>query len=137
MSLMNGVRNDLWKWSAINMYTDAREEYWGEDRDPYRILSRDFQEQQRRDSLYNAQVAVFKEVQFDCDWTESTRVQYFAFLRESRKLFSGWRVSSTVRLYQYKYPEKAGVPPIERGMRCNPPAPTVFSTPTSFALLKA
>jgi len=88
-------------------------DYW--TRDPYRVLSSDFREQHRHDSLYNAEMAAFREIQFDCDWTETTKDKYFAFLEESKKLFSGWLVTSTIRLYQYKYPDKAGVPPVQRG----------------------
>ena len=83
---------------------------------PYRQRSKRFDELHRRDSLYDALRHRLREVQFDCDWTAGTRAQYFAFLRESKKLFAGKLVSSTVRLYQYKYPDKAGVPPVERGM---------------------
>jgi hypothetical protein len=83
---------------------------------PYRQKSKRFDELHVRDSLHAARLAQLHAVQFDCDWTAGTRAQYFAFLRESTRLFAGQRISSTVRLYQYKYPAKAGVPPVARGM---------------------
>ncbi|HND87799.1 MAG TPA: hypothetical protein PK971_05710, partial [Saprospiraceae bacterium] len=57
------------------------------------------------------------ELQFDCDWTASTREAYFSFLREMRAaLPRGSTLSATVRLHQYKFPDQTGVPPVERGM---------------------
>jgi hypothetical protein len=88
--------------------------WWTQD--PYQMKSKSFDEQRKYDSLYASKMAMIKEVQFDCDWTKSTRENYFAFLREARKLFKDVLVTSTVRLYQYKYPKEAGVPPVERGM---------------------
>jgi hypothetical protein len=57
------------------------------------------------------------EVQFDCDWTASTREAFFLFLKKmKKKLPKNTRLSATIRLHQYKFPEKTGVPPVERGM---------------------
>ena len=58
------------------------------------------------------------EIQIDCDWTESTRKRYFYFLEEVKKLVAphGVLISATIRLHQYKYPEKTGIPPVNRGM---------------------
>jgi hypothetical protein len=56
-------------------------------------------------------------LQFDCDWTASTREAFFLFLKKiKKKLPKGARLSATIRLHQYKFPEKTGVPPVERGM---------------------
>ena len=58
-----------------------------------------------------------KEIQFDCDWTVKTKGKYFSFLREiKRQLPPGVKLSVTVRLHQFKYPEKTGVPPVDRGI---------------------
>lgn len=58
-----------------------------------------------------------REVQFDCDWTPSTRDAFFLFLKKITKhLPANTRLSATIRLHQYKFPEKTGVPPVERGM---------------------
>jgi hypothetical protein len=56
-----------------------------------------------------------EEIQLDCDWNETTRDIYFNLLTEL-KTVSATNISATIRLYQYKYPEKAGVPPVNRGM---------------------
>ncbi|AEV97252.1 hypothetical protein A4D02_17205 [Niastella koreensis] len=58
-----------------------------------------------------------KEIQFDCDWTVKTSPAYFQFLKEVRKLTpDSITISATIRLHQYKYPDKTGVPPVNRGM---------------------
>ena len=58
-----------------------------------------------------------KEIQFDCDWTNKTKRNYFQFLTEVKKLLpDSVLVSATIRLHQYKYPLKTGVPPVDRGM---------------------
>jgi len=54
------------------------------------------------------------EYQFDCDWTPSTRQAYFAFLHTIRNLKKEALLSSTLRLHQYRYPEQAGVPPVDK-----------------------
>lgn len=53
----------------------------------------------------------FKELQIDCDWTESTKTKYFAFLQKLKKI-SNKNITCTLRLHQVKYKEKAGVPPV-------------------------
>ena len=59
-----------------------------------------------------------KEIQFDCDWTERTKGKYFSFLREVQHLLPSDSiiVSATIRLHQYRYFKKTGVPPVQRGM---------------------
>lgn len=59
----------------------------------------------------------FKEIQFDCDWTLSTRVAYFDFLEQFKKQIPATsKLSVTIRLHQYRYPEKTGVPAVDRGI---------------------
>jgi hypothetical protein len=55
------------------------------------------------------------ELQIDCDWTESSRESYFAFLRELHTA-AQLELSATIRLHQVKYRERTGVPPVSRGM---------------------
>jgi hypothetical protein len=55
------------------------------------------------------------EIQFDCDWSETTRAAYFAFLQEFHRQ-SHINLSATIRLHQIKFPEKTGIPPVQRGM---------------------
>ncbi|WP_315816532.1 hypothetical protein [Paraflavitalea speifideaquila] len=58
------------------------------------------------------------ELQFDCDWSGSTKNKYFYFLQQVRQQLGNRAIalSATVRLHQYKYPGKTGVPPVNRGM---------------------
>lgn len=56
-----------------------------------------------------------KEMQFDCDWTEQSQDNYFRFIREYHAL-SGLPLSSTIRLHQVKYSERAGIPPVDHGI---------------------
>lgn len=58
---------------------------------------------------------VFEEIQIDCDWTDSTRVAYFDFLK-SVKTLSQKRISTTIRLHQIKYHTRTGVPPVDKGV---------------------
>jgi hypothetical protein len=53
------------------------------------------------------------EIQLDCDWTASCKQQYFYFVEcmKNEKI----KVGSTIRLYQYKNPQQAGVPPADYG----------------------
>lgn len=56
-----------------------------------------------------------REYQIDCDWSAGTREKYFYFLNTLKEKLPGKVLSVTIRLYQYKYPEKTGVPPADRG----------------------
>lgn len=53
------------------------------------------------------------EFQMDCDWTLKTKDNYFYFLKKLKEI-SKKEISCTLRLYPYKYPEKMGIPPVER-----------------------
>ncbi|HTB06450.1 MAG TPA: hypothetical protein VK806_05805 [Bacteroidia bacterium] len=60
----------------------------------------------------------YKELQFDCDWTDGTRDKYFkllSFFHDGLKK-AGKILSATIRLHQVKYADKTGVPPVDRGM---------------------
>ncbi len=58
------------------------------------------------------------EVQIDCDWTEKTTGKYFYLLRELKQqpFFSDKILSATIRLYQAKYKQRTGVPPVDKGL---------------------
>jgi hypothetical protein len=57
------------------------------------------------------------EVQFDCDWTPGTRDAFFLYLKKMRAaLPPQTRLGATIRLHQYKFPMRTGVPPADRGM---------------------
>ena len=55
------------------------------------------------------------EVQFDCDWSLSTKQAYFSMLEAFKKEFP-YRLSATIRLHQVKYREETGVPPVDYGV---------------------
>ena len=59
-----------------------------------------------------------RELQLDCDWTDSTRDRFFAFLTALGAIAQPRAVglSATIRLHQIKYRERTGVPPVARGM---------------------
>jgi hypothetical protein len=57
----------------------------------------------------------YQEFQIDCDWTPSTKALYFELLK-ALKTKANKRISCTLRLYPYKYPDKMGVPPVDRAM---------------------
>jgi hypothetical protein len=55
------------------------------------------------------------EIQFDCDWTETTKDKYFLFLKHY-KFLSKQIISATIRLHQVKYPGTTGIPPVDYGV---------------------
>ncbi|AXY76252.1 hypothetical protein D3H65_20645 [Paraflavitalea soli] len=58
------------------------------------------------------------EIQLDCDWTATSKNNYFSLLTRLQALpfFQQKEVSATIRLYQCKYKQKTGVPPVGRGL---------------------
>lgn len=54
-----------------------------------------------------------KEFQMDCDWTQKSKENYFYFLKKLKNI-SKKEISCTLRLYPYKYPDKMGVPPVDK-----------------------
>ncbi|AUD02863.1 hypothetical protein [Spirosoma pollinicola] len=57
----------------------------------------------------------FQEVQFDCDWSVSTRDRYFRLLTLLAKQLR-CPLTATIRLHQIKYTDQTGIPPVSRGM---------------------
>lgn len=55
----------------------------------------------------------FNEIQIDCDWTISTRKNYFYLLQKIKSL-SGKTISCTLRMYPFAYPDTMGVPPVDK-----------------------
>lgn len=55
----------------------------------------------------------YTEIQIDCDWTASTKTNYFLFLTELKKV-SQKEISATLRLHQVKFKTKEGVPPLDK-----------------------
>jgi len=59
----------------------------------------------------------YTEIQFDCDWSDLSKENYFLLLTEIRKLYkTPILFSSTIRLHQVKYHQRTGIPPVDRGM---------------------
>jgi hypothetical protein len=57
-----------------------------------------------------------KEIQFDCDWTVTTRNKYFYFINLMKALAPEMIFSATIRLHQIKYKNTAGVPTAHKGV---------------------
>lgn len=55
------------------------------------------------------------EIQWDCDWTEKTRTNYFCFLRRVKAILKS-KISATIRLHQIKYRYVTGIPPVDKGV---------------------
>ncbi len=55
----------------------------------------------------------FNEIQIDCDWTKSTRENYFTFLSELKHI-SEKKLSATLRLHQVKFKDQEGIPPLDK-----------------------
>lgn len=55
------------------------------------------------------------EIQFDCDWTPSTKENYFTFLKYVKNLYPDVKISSTIRLHQIKDMKETGIPPVDKG----------------------
>ncbi|MFW0715645.1 hypothetical protein [Pedobacter sp. N23S346] len=60
----------------------------------------------------------YAELQIDCDWTKTTRDQYFEFLKQLKRqpLLKGKNISVTLRLHQVKNVVTSGIPPVEKAM---------------------
>lgn len=68
--------------------------------------------------LMSSSGITWTEIQFDCEWNESSRDQYFSFLNFIKSSINPihQHLSCTVRLEQIKYPDVTGIPPVDRGM---------------------
>lgn len=57
----------------------------------------------------------FDELQIDCDWTATTRDNYFALLEAIRtQVGDSVRLTSTLRLHQVRNLRSSGIPPVDR-----------------------
>jgi hypothetical protein len=72
------------------------------------------------DSIVKIEVAKMNatphELLLDCDWTEQSKDNYFYFLKSLKKIAPNTTTQATIRLWQYKYMSKAGVPPTDKGL---------------------
>ncbi|HRI26561.1 MAG TPA: hypothetical protein PK239_04080 [Chitinophagales bacterium] len=61
--------------------------------------------------------APVSEIQFDCDWTATTKNRFFAFLQAAKNLpYMPSVISVTLRLHQLKHQTQTGIPPANRAM---------------------
>lgn len=58
---------------------------------------------------------VYDELQIDCDWSISTKTNYFNLLSELKAKLNK-PLSATIRLHQIKYSSKTGIPPVDYGL---------------------
>jgi len=60
----------------------------------------------------------FSALQIDCDWTRSTKVNYFDFLERLKvhRVMKGKQLSVTLRMHQVKNIVSSGIPPVEMAM---------------------
>lgn len=77
----------------------------------------------------------FKEILMDCDWSEKSKDNYFYLLKQIKKGFPTEQIAATIRLWQYKFASKAGIPPVDKGllMCYNLTKPDDFKTKNSIA----
>jgi len=54
------------------------------------------------------------EILIDCDWCGSTKNPFFTFLKLLQKQLPTHKINCTLRLWQYKYKDLAGIPPVEK-----------------------
>lgn len=54
------------------------------------------------------------EIQIDCDWTQTTKSNYFLYLKELTRLNPKIEITSTLRLHQLKDYENTGIPPVNK-----------------------
>ena len=54
-----------------------------------------------------------QEIQIDCDWTAGTKDAYFNFLILIKSMIGDAKLSCTLRLHQFKYAQKTGIPPVD------------------------
>ncbi len=64
--------------------------------------------------LSQSGISGYNEIQLDCDWTPSTRENYFFLIKELKSV-SKKKLSCTLRLHQIKYKDKTGIPPVDKG----------------------
>lgn len=58
----------------------------------------------------------YKAILIDCDWTAQSRDKFFRFIEKMKNQFPGKEIEVTLRLWQYKYRDKAGIPPVKKAL---------------------
>ncbi len=76
------------------------------------------------DIMLKQQLSPVDEFQLDCDWTVSTKKNYFLLITEVKRLMRADHLSftdsallsATIRLHQVKYRGKSGIPEVDKGL---------------------
>lgn len=60
----------------------------------------------------------YSEIQWDFDWTPSTKAIYFDLLKHLKQQpeFKNKKFSATIRLHQVKFISNSGIPPVDKGL---------------------
>lgn len=69
----------------------------------------------KKDSVQKVYDRFLKNIvsyEFDCDWTEKTKDKYFLFLQHAKDTLQA-SIESTLRLHQYKFRDRMGIPPTD------------------------
>ncbi|MCL1937111.1 MAG: hypothetical protein FWF52_01785 [Candidatus Azobacteroides sp.] len=56
----------------------------------------------------------YSDILIDCDWTGKTSENFFYFLKQLKNDFHEKEITATLRLWQYKQRDIAGIPPVKR-----------------------
>lgn len=56
----------------------------------------------------------YSEILIDCDWSKSTKDKFFYFIEKLKEVIPNKEITTTLRLWQYKNPAMAGIPPVKR-----------------------
>lgn len=72
--------------------------------------------EKERKRVENEVKSGIKDILIDCDWTPKSRDNYFYLLTEIKKRMPQYKLSATIRLWQYRDYEKAGIPPADKGL---------------------
>lgn len=56
----------------------------------------------------------YNEILIDCDWSVKSKDKFFYFIEKLKEEISDKQITVTLRLWQYKSPQLAGVPPVRR-----------------------
>lgn len=56
----------------------------------------------------------YNEILIDCDWSKNSKENFFYFVEKLKQEIPDKHITTTLRLWQYKNPKAAGVPPVER-----------------------
>lgn len=95
------IQNEVFKGIQENELNDFSEKVW-------HLITKKYQEN-------IGKIKKLKEIQIDCDWTISTKDKYISFLKILKSKIN-CRLSATLRLYAYKFPDQMGVLPVDRAM---------------------